>query len=164
MSSEPRQRRTFTDDEIEALAAADELLPPISAEELSAAVALSAGGRTKVPISIRLDEDALATIKAQGPRYQTRLNDLVVAYAAGRVVSEWPDEVAAHFRPDMPGFADRVAEALREIVRQDEARPPRSAWPTDASLRPARPPARDHRRPTSADAPGARGTRRSAGA
>lgn len=36
----------------------------------------------KQPISLRVDEDVLAWFKAQGPRYQSRMNAVLRAYMA----------------------------------------------------------------------------------
>jgi uncharacterized protein (DUF4415 family) len=36
----------------------------------------------KQPISIRVDEDVLKWFKAQGPRYQSRINAVLRAYMA----------------------------------------------------------------------------------
>ena len=37
----------------------------------------------KKPISLRVDEDVLQWFKAQGPRYQSRINAVLRAYMAG---------------------------------------------------------------------------------
>ena len=37
----------------------------------------------KRPISLRVDEDVLGWFKAQGPRYQSRMNAVLRAYMAG---------------------------------------------------------------------------------
>jgi uncharacterized protein (DUF4415 family) len=122
MSSESgRKRRTFTDEEIEALVARDPHLPASTDAELAEAVAISGSGRTKVPISIRVDHAALEALKAQGPRYQTRVNDLLVAFAAGRVTGPLPEDVVDHFRPNVPGYADRIISALRDIVQREQS-------------------------------------------
>lgn len=114
MSSQRRAHRKFSDEEIEEIAARDEVIPPISPQELRDAVAVSAAGRTKVPISIRLDEDVLASCKAHGPGYQTRINDLLAAHARGELIGPLPRDVADAFAPDIPGFQDRIVSALRE--------------------------------------------------
>lgn len=38
----------------------------------------------KEPVSIRLDADVLAWFRAQGPRYQTRINNVLRAYMTAR--------------------------------------------------------------------------------
>jgi uncharacterized protein (DUF4415 family) len=38
----------------------------------------------KQPISLRVDEDVLKWFKAQGPRYQSRINAVLRAYMAAR--------------------------------------------------------------------------------
>jgi uncharacterized protein (DUF4415 family) len=38
--------------------------------------------KPKQPISLRVDEDVLAWFKAQGPRYQSRMNAVLRAYMA----------------------------------------------------------------------------------
>ena len=45
MGNERRAHRKFTDEEIEAIAARDEVIPPISAQELRDGVAVSAAGK-----------------------------------------------------------------------------------------------------------------------
>lgn len=75
----------LSDDEIDALAAAADEFPPITDEDLRRAVAVSASGRVKVPISIRIDEEALEFFRAQGPGYQTRINDVLLRYARGEL-------------------------------------------------------------------------------
>lgn len=75
----------LSDEEIDALAAASHEFPPVTDEDLRRAVAVSAGGRVKVPISIRIDEEALEFFRAQGPGYQTRINDVLLRYARGEL-------------------------------------------------------------------------------
>jgi uncharacterized protein (DUF4415 family) len=94
MSSENRARRTFSDDEIECIAAADTEVPLLTDEQLSAAVAVSSSGRRKRPISIRVDEEVLDHYRAGGAGYQTRINDILRAEHAGELLSlpqEWID-------------------------------------------------------------------------
>jgi uncharacterized protein (DUF4415 family) len=115
--SDTSRRRSWTDDEIEAIADADTEFPPISADDLARASAVSASGRIKVPISIRIDETALDVVKAEGPRYQTRINDLVVAYAQGTLCALDSDVVDA-FRASGGEWRARINEVLREHLRE----------------------------------------------
>jgi uncharacterized protein (DUF4415 family) len=69
----------FTEAEIEAAMAADPDFPEISADDLRNAVAVSATGRVKRPLSIRLDEEVLEYYRSLGPRYQTRINNDLLA-------------------------------------------------------------------------------------
>ena len=70
-----RERAALTDEQIEAIAAADTYFGAVTAEDLEAAVAVSGDGRVKVPVSIRLDQEVLDFYRAQGPGYQTRINN-----------------------------------------------------------------------------------------
>ena len=65
----------FTEAEIDAAMAADPDFPEISDDDLRNAVAVSAAGRVKRPVSIRLDEEILEYYRSFGPRYQTRINN-----------------------------------------------------------------------------------------
>lgn len=124
MSSQARdknRRRTWTDAEIDAIADADVEFPTITDEDLARAVAVSASGRTKVPISIRIDELALEAIKAEGPRYQTRINDLIVAYAQGTACALRADVVEG-FRSLGGDWVARINEVLGEHLRQQHDR------------------------------------------
>ena len=116
-------RRAFTDDEIEALAAVDAQLPPLTDAELASAVAVSPAGRVKVPISIRLDEEVLAALKEEGPRYQTRINEILLAYVRGEF---WPlpQDVAEHYRIGESGGLSRLVRALRDGMRPPSASAP----------------------------------------
>jgi uncharacterized protein (DUF4415 family) len=79
--------RAMTEEEIDAAALADEDNPPLTEEELSGGeIVCPADRRGKVPISIRMDERALERFKRKGPRYQTRLNDLMVADSENRIL------------------------------------------------------------------------------
>lgn len=71
--------RALTDEEIEAAIASDpDAAPPLDAEWFEhARVVLP---ERKVPISIRLDPDVLEWFKAQGPRYQSRINAVLRAF------------------------------------------------------------------------------------
>lgn len=75
----------LTDDEIEAIAASSSEFPRVTDDDLRNAVAVSGSGRAKVPISIRVDEEALEFFKAHGAGYQTRINDVLVRFARGEL-------------------------------------------------------------------------------
>ena len=60
--------------------------PAVTDADLARAVSVSASGRVKVPISIRVDEEALDFFRAQGSGYQTRINDVLLRYARGELV------------------------------------------------------------------------------
>jgi uncharacterized protein (DUF4415 family) len=94
--------------------------PPITEEDLARAVAVSASGRIKIPISIRIDELALEAIKAEGPRYQTRINDLLVAYAQGTTCALRADVVAA-FQSLGGDWVSRINDVLGEHLRQQHS-------------------------------------------
>jgi uncharacterized protein (DUF4415 family) len=115
--SEKSRRRSWTDEEIERIAAADTEFPAISEDDLARASAVSASGRIKVPISIRIDETALEAVRAEGPRYQTRINDLVVAYAQGTLCALDGDVVDA-FRASGGDWTARINDVLREHLRE----------------------------------------------
>lgn len=70
-----REREALTDEQIEAIAAADTHFGAVTTEDLKTAVAVSGDGRVKVPVSIRLDQEVLDFYRAQGPGYQTRINN-----------------------------------------------------------------------------------------
>lgn len=104
--------RAMTEEEINAAALADDDNPPLTDEELAhGEIVTPADRRTKVPISIRMDEAALETFKRKGPRYQTRLNDLMVADAENRVLI-LDDGVAAAYG----GIKNRCA-VMNAILR-----------------------------------------------
>jgi uncharacterized protein (DUF4415 family) len=77
-----RVKRT-TDREIADQIASDPDTAPILNEEWfrTARVVMP---DTKVPVSIRIDRDVLDWFKAQGPRYQSRMNAVLKAYVAAR--------------------------------------------------------------------------------
>lgn len=114
-----RVRRAWSDDEIEDIARRSTEFPEITEADLAAAVAVGRGGRRKVPISIRLDEETLERIRAMGGRYQTRINDLLAAYAAGRVVRV-PEELAAQLRGS--NLEEEVARLVSEHLASRAAR------------------------------------------
>ncbi|HEX8213018.1 MAG TPA: BrnA antitoxin family protein [Longimicrobium sp.] len=120
-ASDTARGRTWTDDEIDAIADADAEFPTITEDDLARAVAVSAAGRTKVPISIRIDELALEAIKTEGPRYQTRINDLIVAYAQGTVCPLRADVVEG-FRSLGGDWLARINDVLAEHLRQQHGR------------------------------------------
>ena len=120
-ASDKNGGRTWTDAEIDAIADADVEFPTITEEDLARAVAVSASGRTKVPISIRIDELALEAIKAEGPRYQTRINDLIVAYAQGAVCALRADVVEG-FQSLGGDWVSRINDVLGEHLRQQRSR------------------------------------------
>jgi uncharacterized protein (DUF4415 family) len=120
--SEKSRRRSWTDEEIERIAAADTEFPAISDDDLARASAVSASGRIKVPISIRIDETALEAVRAEGPRYQTRINDLVVAYAQGTLCALDGDVVDA-FRVSGGDWTARINDVLREHLREQRLAP-----------------------------------------
>jgi uncharacterized protein (DUF4415 family) len=124
-----RVRRAWSDDEIEDIARRSTEFPEITDADLAAALAVGRGGRRKVPISIRLDEETLERIRAMGGRYQTRINDLLAAYAAGRVVRV-PEELAAQF--DGQNLEEEVARLVSEHLL---ARAARSAFAPAARAR-----------------------------
>lgn len=115
--SEKSRRRSWSDEEIERIAAADTEFPAITEDDLARASAVSASGRIKVPISIRIDETALEAVRAEGPRYQTRINDLVVAYAQGTLCALDGDVVDA-FRASGGDWTARINDVLREHLRE----------------------------------------------
>jgi uncharacterized protein (DUF4415 family) len=69
----------FTEAEIAEAMAADHDFPEISDDDLRNAVAVSGTGRVKRPISIRLDDEILEYYRSLGPRYQTRINNDLLA-------------------------------------------------------------------------------------
>ena len=71
--------RATTDAEIERDAATDPDAPPIFDEWFDKALA-AARPITKVPISIRIDEDVLEFFRKTGPGYQTRMNTILRAF------------------------------------------------------------------------------------
>ncbi|HEU4559514.1 MAG TPA: BrnA antitoxin family protein [Longimicrobium sp.] len=108
--------RQFTDEEIERIAAADHDVPPLTAEQLREAVAVSASGRRKRPISIRVDEEVLEGFRAGGARYQTRINEVLHAYHHGLLLdvpAEWREHFGAH------DLASEVRRIVSEHVRRE---------------------------------------------
>lgn len=122
-----RSRRSWTDEEIEGIADVDTEFPPISEDDLARASAVSASGRIKVPISIRIDEAALEAVRAEGPRYQTRINGLIVAYAQGTLCALDADVVDA-FRASGGDWTARINEVLREHLREPREDGPPPAY------------------------------------
>ncbi|MFL5383445.1 MAG: BrnA antitoxin family protein [Longimicrobiaceae bacterium] len=74
----------FSEAEIEAAITEDPNFPAISDDDLRDAVAVSANGRVKHPVSIRLDEEILEYYRSLGPRYQTRINHDLLALVRER--------------------------------------------------------------------------------
>lgn len=64
----------MTEEEIEANALSDPDNPPWSDEMLANAQPVMFADFIKKPVSIRLDAEIVEYFKAQGPRYQTRIN------------------------------------------------------------------------------------------
>lgn len=46
---------------------------------------------TKAAISLRVDQDVLEWFKAQGPGYQTRINNVLRAFRDASVSEPWPE-------------------------------------------------------------------------
>ncbi len=65
--------RNMMDEEIEAAAASDPDAVPIGLDWSDAELIIP----KKQPVSIRLDEDVLSYFKETGPRYQTRINEVL---------------------------------------------------------------------------------------
>lgn len=68
--------QSMTDEEVEEIARADKESPPMSDKEWAKAVRVP----VKVPISVRVDDDVLNFLKAQGKGYQTRINTILRTY------------------------------------------------------------------------------------
>lgn len=68
--------RNMTDEEIEAAAASDPDSVPFGLDWSDAELVIP----KKQPVSIRLDEDVLDFFKETGPRYQTRINEVLRTY------------------------------------------------------------------------------------
>lgn len=66
-TSGKRPPRTWTDAEIEAIAAADTEFPPISEEDLARALAVSRRGRVRRAASIRVDSTVADTGEPDRP-------------------------------------------------------------------------------------------------
>ena len=71
----------LTDEEIAAAVASDPDAAPLLDEEWFRHATLVAPA-AKQPVSIRIDQPVLEWFKAQGPRYQTRINAVLRAYVA----------------------------------------------------------------------------------
>ena len=71
----------LTDEEIAAAVASDPDAAPLLTEEWFRHATLLVPS-PKQPVSIRIDEPVLDWFKAQGPRYQTRINAVLRAYVA----------------------------------------------------------------------------------
>lgn len=79
--------RAMSEEEIDAGAESDPDNPPLTAEDFAAGeIVLPSDRRRKILISTRVDQVALARFKEKGPRYQTRLNELMVADSENRVL------------------------------------------------------------------------------
>jgi hypothetical protein len=66
-TSGKRPHRTWTEAEIEAIAAADTEFPPITEEDLARAVAVPARRRARIPGPVRIDPTAADTGKPEQP-------------------------------------------------------------------------------------------------
>jgi uncharacterized protein (DUF4415 family) len=111
----------LSDAEIDAMAAASGEFPAVTDDDLALAVAVSAAGRVKVPISIRVDEEALDFFRAQGTGYQTRINEVLLRYARGELVP------AGRVRrtiitPPVPAHAGRIRSPHPPAGRAFEVR------------------------------------------
>lgn len=69
--------RNLTDEEIEAAIADDPDAVPLDVDWSDAEVIIPVG---KKAVSIRLDEDVLTFFKETGPRYQTRINEVLRSF------------------------------------------------------------------------------------
>ncbi len=69
--------RNMTDEEIEAAIADDPDAVPAGLDWTNAELVIPV---RKQPVSIRLDEDVLDFFKSSGPRYQTRINEVLRTY------------------------------------------------------------------------------------
>ena len=128
-----RARREWTDAEIDELALRSPEFPEITDADLAAAVAVGRTGRRKVPISIRVDEEALEQMRAMGGRYQTRINELITAHAAGELM-HLPPEWSEFF--EGRSVADEVRRIVSEhIARERGGREPRPGLLPSASVR-----------------------------
>ena len=73
--------RALTDDDIAAAVAADPDAAPLHSEAWLLRNSVLILPDPKVPTSIRLERGAVDWFKAQGPRYQTRMNAVLKSYA-----------------------------------------------------------------------------------
>ena len=71
--------KNLTDEDIAAAVASDPDAPPLLDAEWFKNARL-VRYVTKVPVSIRLDQDVLRWFKRQGPRYQSRMNAVLRAF------------------------------------------------------------------------------------
>jgi len=71
--------RALTDEEIDEAVRSDPDAAPILDEEWFRTATLVMPER-KVPVSIRVDREVVEWFKAQGPRYQSRMNAVLKAY------------------------------------------------------------------------------------
>lgn len=69
--------RNLTDEEIEAAIASDPDAVPLDVDWSDAELVFPA---RKKAVSIRLDEDVLTFFKETGPRYQTRINEVLRSF------------------------------------------------------------------------------------
>ena len=114
-----RRAPAFTDEEIERIAAADDEVPLLTDEQLAQAVAVSPSGRRKRPISIRVDEEVLASYRSEGAGYQTRINEILCAERAGELLPIPPEWTA--FFGSQTAHAD-VVRIVNDHIRREEAR------------------------------------------
>lgn len=113
------KHKEWTDEEAEELAQQyADIFPIPTREDLASAVAIGRDGRVKVPISIRIDQAALEHVKELPGRYQTRINDLLCAFAAGDLF-EIPAEWKAYF--EGRNAADEVRRIVTEHIRRENA-------------------------------------------
>lgn len=77
-STDWKRLRRMTEGEIEAGAAEDAENPPLRSTELKNFTVVWPG--RKVAVSIRLDEEVVEWFKAQGPRYQSRINAVLKSF------------------------------------------------------------------------------------
>ncbi|HEX8244742.1 MAG TPA: BrnA antitoxin family protein [Longimicrobium sp.] len=114
-----RHARTFSDEEIERIAAADPEVPLLTDEQLAQAIAVSASGRRKRPISIRIDEEVLDSYRNEGAGYQTRINEILCAERAGELLTI-PHEWTSFF--GRQATHGEVVRIVNEHIRREKAR------------------------------------------
>ena len=78
----------MTEEEIEANALSDPDNPPWTDEQLKNAQFVMLNDFLKKPVSIRLDAEIIEYFKAQGPRYQTRINAVLKEFVRGAKLAE----------------------------------------------------------------------------
>jgi uncharacterized protein (DUF4415 family) len=110
--------RAFSDDEIERLAAADAEVPLLTDEQLAQAVAVSASGRRKRPISIRIDEQVLDSYRSEGAGYQTRINEILCAERSGELLPIAPEWISFFGRK---GAQAEISRIVNEHLRRKKA-------------------------------------------